>query len=282
MHRPSHLRRNRRHARGQALAEFAFVAMILLTLFATVVDLGRLFYATITLENAARAGALQAAVTPASFTSGPCNYTTNEIGCVIENESNGSGVTVAANQITVTCYDESGAVQPCPSSPKEDWRTQVAVAGTFTLLTPILQPFVGGPSLNLSAAVYADQQALPSPNPNTPSPSPTSTPVPTASPSPSPTPSATTTPSPSPSPTPSPIPSPCPSGQAPVPDLVVGAGGAGTTETVAQARVEWQTAGFSLSNFNPSSGHTTAIVTGQSVAAGTCQLTTITITVTYQ
>ncbi len=65
------LHRYRRHidraSQGQALAEFALIAVVLLLLFGTALDLGRVFYANITIENAARAGALQASKTPNSF-----------------------------------------------------------------------------------------------------------------------------------------------------------------------------------------------------------------------
>ena len=66
------IRHYRRHldraSRGQALAEFALIAVVLLFIFGTALDLGRIFYADITIENAARAGALQAARTPNSAT----------------------------------------------------------------------------------------------------------------------------------------------------------------------------------------------------------------------
>ena len=49
--------RHRRHQRGQALVELAIVSIVLVFLLAAVVDFGRLFYAQITVENSARAGA---------------------------------------------------------------------------------------------------------------------------------------------------------------------------------------------------------------------------------
>ena len=50
---------------GQSLVEFALVLPVFLLFFAAALDLGRVFYANITLNNAAREGAFQAAITPA-------------------------------------------------------------------------------------------------------------------------------------------------------------------------------------------------------------------------
>ena len=97
------LHRYRRHidrsSQGQALAEFALIAVVLLVVFATALDLGRVFYADITIENAARAGALQAARTPDSFKKSACDYDDNKIGCATINESRGSFVTIDPNDI---------------------------------------------------------------------------------------------------------------------------------------------------------------------------------------
>jgi Flp pilus assembly protein TadG len=97
------LHRYRRHidraSQGQALAEFALIAVVLLLLFGTALDLGRVFYADITIENAARAGALQASKTPDSFKKAACDYTDNKIGCATINESRGSFVVIDPNDI---------------------------------------------------------------------------------------------------------------------------------------------------------------------------------------
>lgn len=280
-------RRDRRQSRGQALAEFALVSVVLTFLLATVFDFARVFYAQITVENAARAGALVAAQAPAAFTGTDCSSTntaTDAIGCAVQNESRGSAVTVTAAQITVTCKDFSGnVVSPCPSAPTTDVRSDVHVSSSLPLLTPLMQVLFGS-SLPVGASALSDQQAVPTPDASyvPPTPSPTATPAPTATPTPTPAPTAT--------PTATPTTSPCLPGQAPVPDLVTGANGAGTTETVSQARTEWATAGFGTSQFNPSSGSTNKTVTGQYADAahtqvltpGTCQSTTISVYVTYQ
>ena len=115
------LQRYRRHvdraSHGQALAEFALIAVVLLMIFGTALDLGRVFYADITIENAARAGALQAAKTPNSFQNAGCDYATNKIGCATINESRGSFVVISGNDISSNCENMGGASSPAQPSP---------------------------------------------------------------------------------------------------------------------------------------------------------------------
>lgn len=221
------------------------VSLVLLLLFGTVLDLGRAFYAMITVENAARAGALVAAGAPNSIQSVDCSSTnakTNLIVCAVQNESRGSIVTVAASDIEATC--ENLASPPsevgCLNSPQPGTRSRVTVHATFTLLTPIMQVLFGRITFNVSASVAADQASFPSPITALSS----ATPMPT----PTPTPTATAAPTGTPQPTGTPV--PCPAGQALVPDLVNGATGPGTPETLSEAQLEWQTAGFNLANFS--------------------------------
>ncbi len=210
--------RYRRHvghaSPGQALAEFALIAVILMLLFGTALDLGRVFYANITIENAARAGALEAAKTPNSFTTGACDYSTNKIGCAAINESRGSLVTITGTNIAATCESATtGIVVVCAAIPLPATRSRVTVTTTFNFLMPIFAVFMGGQTINLSANVAADQEALPVGGFS--SPSPTS----------------------------------CSDDEAVVPDLANPA-----PETVAQARAEWSlifSGAFNPSGQNP-------------------------------
>jgi PKD repeat protein len=138
--------RARRRSRGQSLVEFAVILPVMLLFLAAVLDLGRIFYANITLHNVAREGAFQASQTPTSFVAGqPCNTTTNLITCRVQLESKGSMVQVGASNITVSC-----SVSGCPKAANS--RVTVGVSGTFQLLTPILGFVFGGQTLQLSSA----------------------------------------------------------------------------------------------------------------------------------
>ena len=238
---------------GQALAEFVIVVPVLLLLFATVLDFGRLFYTKITIENAARAGVLIAAQVPASYAGGNCtpaNAPNNKIGCAIQQEANGSAVGVQAADIAVSCENLSGAGVACGTDPVLGLRSRVGITTEFTFLMPILGMVFPGGSIPVSASVTADQQFMPEALTILPTPTPAPTPTPTPAPTPTPTPDPLATPTPTPRPTATPR--ECVVGiEAVVPDLVVGATGGTSTETVEQAWAEWATAGFQPSAFSP-------------------------------
>ena len=170
-------------SRGQALVEFALVLVPLMFLLLGAIDLGRVFLADITIGNAARAGAMQAAITPASFSTSDCtsaNYATNLVVCAVQNETGqrnagSTDLTVTAADISVTCKGPGGAVT-CPSSPQQGVRSSVTVAVQFALITPLLQALFGSQTLALSSTATADQESLPSPA----APAASPTPAPTA------------------------------------------------------------------------------------------------------
>jgi Flp pilus assembly protein TadG len=266
------LHRYRRHidraSQGQARAEFALISVVLLIIFGTALDLGRVFYADITIENAARAGALQAARTPDSFQKSACDYATNKIGCATINESRGSFVVITGNEIDSQCENLAGTVVACQSEPQDDTRSRVTVSTTFDLLTPIMAVFFGGQTIDMSATVASDQLSLPpgvysTPTPiPTPDPTETGTPDPTDTPTPDPTGSATPDPTVTPTPDPSAAPTQtpfCPVGETIAPNLMVGL--AGGAETVGEARIEWLLL-FNNGTFHPPSGQSNKIVVG--------------------
>jgi PKD repeat protein len=153
------MRRRRAHrSRGQSLVEFAMILPIMLLFLAAVVDLGRVFYATITLNNAAREGAFQASLTPESFDEGEaCNPATNMVVCRVQLESKGSGISIAAADIDMTC-------NPGNCAPAAGNTVRVDVEGQFTLVTPLLSMFFGGQTIPMSASAIAQIEYLPDPN----------------------------------------------------------------------------------------------------------------------
>jgi len=153
-------RRYRRHhrTRGQSLVEFALILPIMMVFLAAVLDLGRVFYATISLNNAAREGAFQAAESPASFAQGQaCNTATNLVTCRVQLEAKNSAVSIAAADITMTC-----SASGCPEQAGS--QVTVAVTGQFRLLTPLLSIVFGGQTIPMRAAATAQIEYLPTPN----------------------------------------------------------------------------------------------------------------------
>lgn len=273
-------------SQGQALVEFAVVSILMIMILATVADFGRLFYAQITVENAARAGAMVAARAPDSYTGAcPAATATNKIGCAIVAESRGSGTTFSPAEISVTCVDFAGTAVSCGSTPEIDKRSKVTISKTFGFIMPVLTAIIGN-SITMSASAAADQESLPPAStfaPPTPTPTATATATPTATPTTAPTGTPTTAPTATPTTAPTATPAPCTTGYAPVPDLVVGAT-PGSPETVAEARAEWLTAGFTANNFAPSNGlGTKTVVTQIPSDVGYCKsVTTYAVTVTYR
>ena len=191
-------RRTRHRPLGQSLVELALVLPVLLLLFAGALDLGRIFYSQITIENAAKEGALEASRNPTSFSNTePCDATTNRVLCLVLNEAKGSMYEIAPSDVTLSC-----SPSPCPTSATIGDTVTVRVAGHFSLITPGLAQILG-PTVTLSASSVAQLGVEPDPGAGpTPTPSPSAAPTPTPTPAPTPTPGATPTPAPTPTPTP--------------------------------------------------------------------------------
>jgi len=149
----------RRHTQqrtlGQSFVEFALILPVFLLFLAATLDLGRVFYANITLNNAAREGAFQAAKTPDLFVAGQaCNEATNRVVCRVQDESLGSMIAIKPADITMTC--NPGSCSEAPGS-----TVTVNVHGKFHLITPILAFVFGGQNLNLTSTATAQIEYLP-------------------------------------------------------------------------------------------------------------------------
>jgi Flp pilus assembly protein TadG len=157
---------HRNRSLGQSLVEFALVLPVFLLFFAAVLDLGRVFYANITLNNAAREGAFQAAVKPQSYVENqPCDQVTNSVVCRIQNETTGSMIAILPTDIDVTC-----SVPGCADALGS--LVTVEVRGKFRLITPLLSVVFGGQDLDLTSSAVAQIEYLPDPNTATPPPGP--------------------------------------------------------------------------------------------------------------
>jgi Flp pilus assembly protein TadG len=195
LRRPWRTGNGHRKSRGQSLVEFALILPVFLLLFAAILDLGRIAAAQISVTNAAREGAFQAAQTPTSFKAGAaCDPNTNLVVCRTQLEAKGSGVTIAPTDIAMKCTPDC--------TPALGSTVTVSVTGHFQLLTTILSGFFGGnQTIAFSASSTNQLEILPAP-PAAPAPSPS----PSPSPPPSPSPGVSPSPSPSPTPTPACIP----------------------------------------------------------------------------
>lgn len=193
-----HLRRFRLRPRGQAIVELAIVLPVLMLLLVAAIDLGRIFYARIAVENAARAAAMEASLDPTSWAAGSACSTANRVMCAATREAaNGGFVLITPSDVTLSCAP--GCSQAYGN------RVTVAVTGHFEVLTPLMWAFTGGSEVTFAATASADVVHLPAGTGSTPAPTASPTPVPTATPTPGPTstpvPTATASPTPAPTPT---------------------------------------------------------------------------------
>jgi Flp pilus assembly protein TadG len=185
---------------------------VLLVLFGSAVDLGRLYYSQITINNAAKEGALEAARDTenlAEFDSTRnCDAATNRVICLIINEAKGSLISIAPSDVALTCdvAAVAGDPNPCPTDPTIGDTVTVKVTANFLLVSPLLSVFFGGQTVPIASTSIAQIGVDPHPGYVL-----TPTPTPTPTPSPTPTPGATPTPTPTPgaTPTPTPTPPPC-------------------------------------------------------------------------
>ncbi len=190
--RPDRTKNGRHKSRGQGFVEFALILPIFLVLLSAAIDLGRLAYARIAVENAAREGAFQASVTPTSYTAGqPCppvdpitgDVPSNLVICRALLEAQGSVVTVSPSDVELTC-------SPACTEGMGNLVT-VKVNGTFKLLTPFMAAFFGGYDVAFASSATMQIETLPAlPSAGPPSPSPSPSASPSESPSPSPSPSS--------------------------------------------------------------------------------------------
>ncbi len=189
------------------MVEFALILPVLMLLFATTLDLGRLALAELSIENAAREGAFQAAKTPADINNTlpcPADAKTNKVICRVLLEAKNSGVTIAPADVSVSC-SASGCATGLGN------QVTVAVVGHFQLLTPILAPFFGGTTaVTFTRSATNQIETLPVPPTSAPIGTATPTVTPTATPTIPPTATPTGTAGPTPTPTASPSPSPTP------------------------------------------------------------------------
>jgi Flp pilus assembly protein TadG len=197
-------RRRRPRTRGQSIVELALILPVLMLLVAATLDLGRMFYSQITITNAAREGAYEAAYSPTSFqTNAPCNSTLNRVMCRVLSEAKGSFVEVQKADVQLECTPS------CATGIGHS--VKVTVLGHFSLITPLMAPFFGGSNVTLTSTASAQIITEPPLAVAAPTATPTPTPTPTPAPTPTPTPVPTGVPTPAPtaSPTPTPTPVPC-------------------------------------------------------------------------
>jgi len=126
--------RTRTSQRGQSLTELSITLVILLTLLAGVLDIGRAYYVFLSLRDAAAEGAAYGSFDPTN---------TTEIEGRVRRESPGGMIDWSGASISTSILG-----QPCRGGGIE-----VTATVEFPLLTPFIGTIAGSQSLPLTATV---------------------------------------------------------------------------------------------------------------------------------
>ncbi len=220
-------------SRGQALAEMAIVAPVMLVLLLLAVDFGRLFFSYIAVNNAAREATYYASARAgdSSFDQTAYEFAVTQ-AALREAANQGQGGEGSVLVSTPTCFvPATGVAIGCDVAANFAAgignQVKVQVSQDFSFLTPIIGELFGGqvtltasataPVLNpTNVSILANASSTPNP---TPTPTPTPTPAPTPTPTATPTLPPGATPIPTPIPTPTPTPTPTPPPTCVVPDF---------------------------------------------------------------
>lgn len=135
------LPRRRHRSRGQGLVELALILPVMLLLLLGALDLGRVFYAQITINNAAREGALVASQ----------GGTSAAVRAAAVTEAKGGFVEVVSGAVTpgVSCIGATfGAT------------TTVDVSAPFEVITPLIRDIAAGGGQSLVLSSRAEAQCL--------------------------------------------------------------------------------------------------------------------------
>lgn len=202
-------------ARGQSLAEFALMVPVLVMLMLIGVDLGRVYFASVSLHNIARIGANYASQNPDAWKGTGNSSIQARYRLLMANDARGMDCTLPGTLPAPTFVD-SGANQYSLGS-----RVRVELSCRFQLVSPFLWGIVGDTSGGLQVGAATTFQirsgsiegviigggvaVTPSPSATAtpaPAPTPTATPTPTPAPAVSLAPGETATPAPPATPTP--------------------------------------------------------------------------------
>ena len=137
--------------RGQSLVEMTLGFVILLLVASGLLDLGRLYFIYIALEDGAGEAATYLAINPA------CAYATDGANCADPSNAeyrakNAGGYLVDWSDATVTI------TRPTPYAQGDEIGVQIAY--TFKLITPVIPDIAGADTLTLTAD--AESVVLPS------------------------------------------------------------------------------------------------------------------------
>jgi Flp pilus assembly protein TadG len=140
MKRPAQEQTNKSNA-AQSMVETALLLPIMILLMVGILDLGRLYFAYITIFNAAREGARYGVSNPTI---------TNQIKAHTKQEVDGAIVTLDDSDIAITCDGPSGPYGPCIAG------NAIVVTVTYTKFQLITSTIFGGGNITMRATAQME------------------------------------------------------------------------------------------------------------------------------
>ena len=148
------LKPNLRAQRGQSMTEFALSLVILLTLLAGVVDMGRIFFAYIIIRDAAQEGAVYGSIAPKDNLPSFKNEVEERVKAAFTDPSDSTNVPIDITKLNV----QTDIVGSTCASPGNGIKVKVEYSVPVTM--PFLGAVIGSQTMNLAATV---QNAILSP-----------------------------------------------------------------------------------------------------------------------
>ena len=145
--------RSNKRRKGNAIVEFALIAPLLFPMILVVVDFGLYAYAFISVENAARVGALRnsGGIDSAADQTGACSMAIDElrgmpnVGSSFSSTCNAAPISVTAQYLCPTATNCSGSMATIDSYPAASVSVTYTVPGLFQF------PFISPQTITRSA-----------------------------------------------------------------------------------------------------------------------------------
>lgn len=136
-----------RFERGQSMTEFALLLVILFTLLAGIVDLGRAFFAYIIIRDAAQEGAVYGSIAPKDDIDVMKNEVEERVKAAFTDPTDSSNIPIDVTKLNVQT-DVLGATCATPGS-----GVRVKVDYSLPVTMPFLGTIIGSQDMKMSATV---------------------------------------------------------------------------------------------------------------------------------
>lgn len=141
-------RRSKQRSRGQALVETALVLPIVILLLLLAVDLGRIFFTTIELRNAAHEASMHGGTNPAATCVDLKPFVDREMGTIAPNDAVCGALGGGSGRVYITSFacENYGTATPCGATPyaaQAKLRYKVRLEYRFQPVVPFVGALTG-------------------------------------------------------------------------------------------------------------------------------------------